>query len=362
MPTNTPRLITFTEAKRAIYIDFECLATKPPQPALLGVLIGSSHEDFEQLIIDPRLAPAVVANKRLRVVDASATVRAIVHRAEKEHRTIVGWSFFDRNVAKATAPDCAASLDGLYRNAIQVTRPWRQAVHPAVSITRMDAFAPIHTLDRYAEIAGYADARRLKGAQPADWIRHTLRQLEATAGNYRRTTSETKRDWHKLLEYNRHDCLALCHVVLKATREGEAWRAYRRTRFCVDDGPRRICFMAGATNRRLDAVLERFRRKQWAFITAWNPGSIELTRAENEARQTRLESEVRRAGYEILPGEGVGKDKSWTPEKSILIIGISEDAAVRLGRAFDQLAIVVGRRGLPSRLVSCAGGPGALAR
>jgi hypothetical protein len=30
-------------------------------------------------------------------------------------------------------------------------------------------------------------------------------------------------------------------IVLKATREREAWRAYERTRFCVDDGKRRIC-------------------------------------------------------------------------------------------------------------------------
>ena len=38
--------LTHAQAKRAIYVDFECLKTKPPHPALLGVLIGAADYRF----------------------------------------------------------------------------------------------------------------------------------------------------------------------------------------------------------------------------------------------------------------------------------------------------------------------------
>jgi hypothetical protein len=151
------------------------------------------------------------------------------------------------------------------------------------------------------------------------------------------------------------DRLAPARIVLKATREREAWRAYERTRFCVDDGKRRICFMAGSQSRRLDSLLERHAADRWAFITAWNPASELLTPAENHARQARLRTAV--ASYSMLPGEGIGKDPAWTPEESLLVLNISRREAIRLGRQFGQLAIVAGRRGSKSRLVSCAKPP-----
>ena len=96
-------------AQRAIYLDFECLATKPPHAALLGVL--GPDDEFEQLILDPRLAPGRVASRHCRVVEAHTAIEQLVRRAEKEDRLLVGWSFFDRDVAARIAPD----LDGLIR-------------------------------------------------------------------------------------------------------------------------------------------------------------------------------------------------------------------------------------------------------
>ena len=89
--------------QRAIYLDSECLATKPPHAALLGVL--GPNDDFEQLILDPRLAPGRVASRHSRVVEAHTAIERLVRRAEKEDRLLVGWSFFDRDVAARIAPD-----------------------------------------------------------------------------------------------------------------------------------------------------------------------------------------------------------------------------------------------------------------
>ena len=89
--------MTSADAQRAIFVDFECLATEPPHPALLGVLVGSGDEQFEQIITDDRLAPARVARRTLRVATASAAAGEVVARANAENRRIVGWSFFDRD-------------------------------------------------------------------------------------------------------------------------------------------------------------------------------------------------------------------------------------------------------------------------
>jgi hypothetical protein len=348
--------MTLAEAQRAIYLDFECLKArppKPPHPALLGVLVGSEGEQFGQIITDERLAPAKVANKRCRFVPAPDAAEALVAEAKAGKRTIVGWSFFDRDRLTDACPSRKADINALYVNALQVARSWRQTFHPGFPIEKDDSFAAKHTLDKYAVLAGYPDARALQHAKPAQWIRHTLDQLKAADGRYRKTTRQTKRDWHKLLDYNRHDCLALRHIVLKATREMECWRAYEKTRFCVDDGPRRVCFTDGSRSPRFQALLRRHDTRDWAFLTAWNPASVELSRAENDARQDDLKRDLVSAGYRWLPGEGVG-DPAWTPEESLLVLGISRGKAVAVGREFGQLAVVVGRRDGPARLVPCA--------
>jgi hypothetical protein len=352
--------MTFAEAQRAIYVDFECLkatAAKPPHPALLGVLVGSGGEEFGQIITDERLAPAKVANKNCRVGSASTAAAALVAQAKAGNRKIVGWSFFDRDRLIEACPDRKADINLLYVNALHVARPWRKTIHPGFPIEREDQFAPKHTLDKYAALAGYAHLSGLQQAQPAKWIRHTLDQLKATKGRYRQTTTQTKRDWHKLLEYNRHDCLALRHIVLKATREMECWRAYETTRFCVDDGARRVCFTQGSPSPRLQALLRRHDAVRWAFLTAWNPASVELSRADNDARQDDLKRDLVSSGYRWLPGEGVGVDPECQPEESLLVLGISGGKAVAVGRDFGQLAVVVGRRDGPARLVPCAPTP-----
>ena len=346
--------MTHADAQRSIYIDFECLKGgkgQKPHPALLGVLIGQDEDRLEQLIVDERLQPAHVARReRTRFVPLSDAVETLVRTAISSGTRIVGWSFFDRDRMIDARPDLEADINACYVNAIQIARPWRQRLYPWFTIEREDQFAPRHTLDKYARLAEYRGAKALDGATPAKWIQHVLDQLEAKDGRYRATTKATKRDWDRLLRYNRHDLVALRHIALRATRENEAWSAYKKTRFCVDDGPRRICFMAGSANKKLDALLERHGAKGWAFITAWNPGSIELTRQENETRQTQLRRAV--AEYKVLTGEGVGEDPRWMPEESLLILNISRGKAMSLGRRFGQLAIVVGRRGEKSELLA----------
>lgn len=105
----------------------------------------------------------------------------------------------------------------------------------------------------------------------------------------------------------------------------------------------------GQRSAELDGLVERHRCTEWAFITAWNPFSRILSTEENNKREKQLREEVRQ--YPHFEGEGVGTDPEWKPERSLLILGISEKDALRLGEKFQQNAIVVGGLREVARLV-----------
>jgi Protein of unknown function (DUF3293) len=335
----------------AIYVDFECLQ-KPAIPAILGVLIERRGQtSFEQIVLDDRLAPAAVARPQLGL----ATLAETVARLTDSGLPIVGWSFFDRDLVTAQPID--ASLTSRWRahyvNGLAVAKPWRTKVHPTFVVQKASKFDPKNTLDKYAELAGYPDVAQLRNKTPAKYIRHVLEQLESRH-YYRRITKQAKRDWHTLLKYNRHDCQALRHVHLKATFELQKWREYEKTNYCIEATPRRpICFRAGSTNARLDALLQHQGAQRWAFLTAWNPASEQLSRTENNRRQTALIEGLTAAGYRCLPGESCGKNPAGPAEESVLALDIPSRVARRFGRRFGQLAIVVGDRGSRPRLIAC---------
>jgi hypothetical protein len=185
----TATRISFTKARRAIYIDFESLATKPPHPVLLGVVVGDDAEHVEQIVTDPRLAPARVARSACRAQPLVDAVGDLVARARREERLLVGWSLFDRDRLIDARPDLATEVKALYRNALKTARPWRKTVYPRFKIERADEFAPKHTLDKYAALAAYPNLRALGNAEPARWIRHVLARVEANAGRYRGVTT-----------------------------------------------------------------------------------------------------------------------------------------------------------------------------
>ena len=129
--------------------------------------------------------------------------------------------------------------------------------------------------------------------------------------------------------------------------------AYRRTRFCADTAQGRVVIRLEETCPELDALLRATGCERWAYITAFNPGSVRLSDDQNDARQRELEDAVRQVGHPMFPGEGIGEDGAWPPERSILVLGMEREAAVQLGRRFDQRAIVCGEVGSVAALVLC---------
>ena len=104
----------------------------------------------------------------------------------------------------------------------------------------------------------------------------------------------------------------------------------------------------GRKNYLLDNILTAFRAKRWAFITAYNPGSIPMSDAINEEAHTELCRMLMRKGLVFFEGEGTSE--GWPSEKSVLVLGIGRDKAKKIGRKFTQNSIVVGKKGDATKL------------
>jgi hypothetical protein len=140
----------------------------------------------------------------------------------------------------------------------------------------------------------------------------------------------------------------------EASRRRALEQAYRATTYRVDvPGQPFIAIRVGEHDDALDALLAARGVGSWTYITAYNPGSVPLSDAENERRHHELLADVARCGaVAVFDGLGVGDD-GWPPEPSLLVLGVGRDEACSLGRKHGQVAVVYGERGKPAELVWC---------
>jgi Protein of unknown function (DUF3293) len=128
---------------------------------------------------------------------------------------------------------------------------------------------------------------------------------------------------------------------------------FQATKFIVCTPRAEIVMRIGERCSELDRLMIESDAVSCAFITAWNPGSVRALETANCAKENQLIQEVRRRGHAFLHGRGVGEGSRWTPEPSILIIGIARQTAKDLGGLFGQTAIVFVDRGKSVELLSC---------
>lgn len=119
--------------------------------------------------------------------------------------------------------------------------------------------------------------------------------------------------------------------------------AYCATTFAAELPDGEIGIRIGQRHPRLDALFKEQSAGTWAYITACNPGSVNLPAEENDKRNAELVRYLELKGYRFFLGEGRPDKPGWDPETSVLVIGIEHEAAVRLGRDWGQNAIVIGR-------------------
>ena len=129
-------------------------------------------------------------------------------------------------------------------------------------------------------------------------------------------------------------------------------QAYERTTYWVFPAPhQRFALRCGEVSAALDLLLNLAQCQQWAFITACNPQSVQLTSTENAVRMAHLAAVVEQGGWACLPGLGDGADGAWPPEESLRVRGLQAAEALALAGQFDQAALLLGGLGEPARLV-----------
>ena len=77
-----------------------------------------------------------------------------------------------------------------------------------------------------------------------------------------------------------------------------------------------------------------------AFLTAYSPFAKKVDDASNLQRQEALKQEISSRSLVFLPGEGQHPTNGWEPEPSVLVLGLSLEAAKVMGRQYEQAAIV----------------------
>ena len=186
------------------------------------------------------------------------------------------------------------------------------------------------------------------GEMPDDPIRAVEKRLFPKANSYSEggiiVTERSRRDTF----------LLSCKKCRKALDEfSSLYQAYLNTSYIIDDGAIKLTIRLYEWNTELRELLEFRGSPTWAFLTAYNPLSTPLPDSENLARQADLTTLLDEKRYSYLRGYGASDAPNWEPEPSIFILDITRDAAIDLGKHFNQNAILWGEIGQFPELVWC---------
>lgn len=129
--------------------------------------------------------------------------------------------------------------------------------------------------------------------------------------------------------------------------------AYKNTTYRLYLPLGEVDIRIGVMNPLLQELLSNNNSKSWAFVTACNPKSVPQNADENLRLNTQLENYLKEKRYVFFKGNGIGDDDSWEPEASFMVLDICKEDAIKLGRQFEQNAIVAGVIGNLPELIAC---------
>ena len=117
-------------------------------------------------------------------------------------------------------------------------------------------------------------------------------------------------------------------------------KAYMETIYQIVDQKDIYKLQLNTLNHEFSIWCKKCNIRSWAFITAFNPFSNELSKFENELLNSQLQQTIIKEGYNFNLGKGVPAHDNWDSEESFFIHNISLSNAKKIGIKFNQNAIV----------------------
>lgn len=209
------RILSASEARRAIFVDYE--GSKDHPPTLLGYLVD---ETLAAGIVETLFSPC---QRHYRATHAewrehATLVRTLVDRAEGEDRVIVSWSSHDLVLMReAIVGDAArlAILERRHRNALLTARRWKNHAHPGVKAR--------NTLDLYRELMSLEVPERF-GTGVVGRALATLRGQLAEGRRYGELSDGAQEGWRSVVRHNTYDLRDTRSVAIEAAEAIEQRR------------------------------------------------------------------------------------------------------------------------------------------
>lgn len=106
---------------------------------------------------------------------------------------------------------------------------------------------------------------------------------------------------------------------------------------------------------RSNALLDLYRSsgaREAAFLTAWNPFSVDTSEEQNRSAQALLVERLANLDATVLPGLGIDPTSGHPGEESVLALGVPRDVAIRIAQDFQQNALVwIGPDAIPELIL-----------
>lgn len=125
--------------------------------------------------------------------------------------------------------------------------------------------------------------------------------------------------------------------------------AYLAARYYVPEF--RAIIQIGQRHLWLDQLLQQNGYDCWAFLTAENPRSKQLNKAQNQILTACLNADLKQTGCTVLKGVGQDPYAEWPDEYSFLVLGLSQSAAYKLAINYQQHAYLFGEHQQKAKLI-----------
>lgn len=215
-----PKSMTLSEARSAIYVDFE--QCKDEDPILLGVLFradGGKTVRYVRFLTDAdfrhAVSPGVGGFEPPKYRELSSACRYVLRMAEREDRLIVSWSEHDLRVMhKGLKLAEHPALEQRYRDGKAIVKRWANSTG--------QGHEGRNTLASYPELIGYEVPEGAGTGRTGETIRRVRKSLTNKSEGFADLTPNQQARWLDLLEHNRHDCLGMRDLVFKAAKTQQA--------------------------------------------------------------------------------------------------------------------------------------------